>query len=89
MLLAKVVGNVVSTIKTDSHHGRKLMMVELIGLDEKPYGVRQIVIDAADAGVGDTVLVNVDGGASIMILDDKKAIVDMTICGVVDHFDVE
>ncbi len=89
MLLAKVVGNVVSTIKPESHHGRKLMMVEFIGLDNKPYGTRQIVIDAADAGVGDTVLVNVDGGASLMILDDKNALVDMTICGVVDHFDVE
>ncbi len=89
MLLAKVVGNVVSTIKTPSHYGRKLMMVEFIGLDEKPCGARQIVIDAADAGIGDTVLVTADGGASQMILDDKKAIVDMTICGVIDHFDVE
>ena len=89
MLLAKVVGNVISTVKPASHHGRKLMMIELIGLDQKPYGARQIAIDAADAGVGDTVLVNVDGGAALMILDDKTAIVDMTICGVVDHFDVE
>lgn len=89
MLLARVVGNVVSTVKTASHHGRKLMMVELIGLDKKPYGARQIAIDAAHAGVGDIVLVNIDGGAALMVLDDKKAIADMTICGVVDHFDVE
>ena len=64
------------------------MLVELIGLDSKPYGARQIAIDAADAGIGDTVLINVDGGASLMILGDKSVIVDMTICGVVDHFDV-
>lgn len=89
MLLAKVVGNVVSTIKPQSHHGKKLMMIELIGLDGKPYGARQIAIDAANAGLGDTVLVNVDGGAALMILEDKTAIADMTICGVVDHFDVQ
>ncbi len=85
MLLAKVVGNVVSTIKPPSHQGKKLMFVELVGLDGKPYGVRQIAMDAADAGVGDTVLVNVDGGAALMILDDKSAIADWVICGVIDH----
>jgi len=89
VLLAKVVGNVVSTVKTDSHYGRKLLFVELISLSGEPYGTRQIAVDAADAGVGDTVIVNVDGGAALMILDDKKAIVDMTVCGVVDHFSVE
>lgn len=89
MLLARVVGNVVSTVKTDSHYGRKLLLIELISLCGEPYGVRQIAVDAADAGVGDTVLVNVDGGAALMILEDKKAIVDMTVCGVIDHFSVE
>lgn len=84
VLLAKVVGNVVSTIKPSSHHGRKLMLVEWITMSGEPCGTRQIVIDAANAGIGDTVLVNVDGGAALMILDDKKAIVDMTICGVID-----
>lgn len=89
MLLARVVGNVVSTVKTESHHGRKLLYVELISLSGEPYGVRQIAVDAADAGIGDTVLVNIDGGAALMILEDKKAIVDMTVCGVVDHFSVQ
>jgi microcompartment protein CcmK/EutM len=88
VLLAKVVGNVISTIKPESHHGNKLMYVELIGLDGKPYGARQIVMDMADAGIGDTVLVNVDGGAALMILGDKKAIVDQVICGVIDHYTV-
>jgi microcompartment protein CcmK/EutM len=88
MLLARVVGNLVSTVKPSSHHGKKLLIVEFIGLDKKPYGVRQIAFDAADAGVGDIVLVNVDGGASLMILEDKTAIADWTVCSVVDHFDV-
>jgi microcompartment protein CcmK/EutM len=85
MLLARVVGNVVSTIKDESHCGKKLLVVEFIGADKKPYGVRQIAFDAADAGVGDIVLVNVDGGATRMILEDKPA-ADWTVCGVVDHY---
>ena len=88
MLLARVVGNVVSTIKEESHRGKKLLIVEFIGLDKKPYGVRQIAFDAADAGVGDTVLVNIDGGAALMVLEDKKAVADWTVCGVVDHYTV-
>ena len=88
MYLAKVTGNLVSTIKTPSHYGHKLMMVEAIDLDGKPYGARKIAIDAADAGVGDTVLVNVDGGAALMIFNDKELISNSVICAVVDHFDV-
>lgn len=89
MLLAKVVGNVVSTIKPASHQGRTLLYVEYIGLDGKPCGARQIAFDAANAGVGDTVLVNVDGGAALMIIEDKTAIVDLTVCGVVDSVDMQ
>lgn len=88
MLLARIVGNVISTIKPESHHGNKLMIVEYLDLEGKPYGYRQIVMDMADAGVGDIVLVNVDGGASLMILEDKKLIVDCVICGVVDEVSV-
>ena len=62
------------------------MIVEPIGLDKKPNGIRQIAIDAADAGVGDIVLIDTDGGAALMILDDKKAIADWVVCGVVDYF---
>ena len=88
MLLARVVGNLVSTVKDESHRGKKLLIVEFIGLDKKPYGARQIAFDAADAGVGDVVLVNVDGGAARMILEDKP-VADWTVCGVVDHYSYE
>ena len=88
MFLARVVGNLVSTVKQESHHGKKLLIIEFIGLDKKPYGSRKIAFDVADAGVGDTVLVNVDGGAALMLLDEKKAVADWVICGVVDHFAV-
>ena len=84
MFLAKVVGNVVATIKPDSHFGHKLMLVETINMSGDPCGNRQIAIDAADAGIGDTVLVNIDGGAALMILEDKSVLVDLTICGVID-----
>ena len=43
-------------------------------------------LDAADAGIGDIVLVNNDGGAAQMITGDKTLIASVTICGVVDCY---
>jgi len=85
MKLAKVVGNVVSTVKEKTHSSYKLMIVEFIDQNGKPSGARQIAFDSANAGVGDVVLVNIDGGAAKMMLDDKEIIADLTICGVIDH----
>lgn len=45
-----------------------------------------VALDAADAGVGDIVLVNNDGGAAQMIMGDTKLIASVTICGVIDSY---
>ena len=52
------------------------------------YGVGEemVAIDMADAGVGDIVLTNNDGGAAKMITGDKEIIAGLTICGVVDSY---
>ena len=84
MRLAKVVGNVVSTVKDYALSGYKLMIIEYI--DDKK---RVIAFDGAHAGVGDTVLVATDGGACGMILEDREVVADIIICGVVDHYDVK
>lgn len=65
------------------------MIIEFIDLDGKPIESRQIAFDAANAGVGDLVLVNVDGGATKMLLRDDELIADWTICGVLDHYSVD
>ncbi len=88
MKIAKVVGNVVSTVKNHKFAGHKLMIIEFIGLDGKPLGPREIAFDGADSGPGDIVLVNVDGGAAKMFFGDDELIADWTICGVIDHCSV-
>ena len=88
MKIAKVVGNLVSTIKDKSFNGYKLMIVEYLNPDGTPDGKRQIAFDAAHAGIGDIVLVNIDGGAANMFTDDKDLIADLTICGVLDSFTI-
>lgn len=84
MKLAKVVGNVVSTIKYPGFAGQKLMIVDYLDEDGHLTGKQDIAFDVADAGIGDVVLVNVDGGAASIVLGDEF-IGDLTICGVIDR----
>ncbi|MEA4938329.1 MAG: EutN/CcmL family microcompartment protein [Christensenella sp.] len=86
MRLARVVGNVVSTVKERTHSNYKLLIVQYLDGEGNPVETEQIVFDGADAGVGDLVLVNVDGGAAKMVLHDKEIIADNTVCGVIDHW---
>ena len=86
MKIAKVVGNVVSTIKKDHLKGYKLMIVQPLLLDGSPQGASRIALDGANAGIGDVVLLNNDGGAAVMIIGDKKLIADDTIAGVIDCY---
>ena len=73
MRLARVVGNVVSTVKDPCYTGYKLMLVEYLDPDTRqPDGARQIVFDCVDAGVGDMI--------------DKVCIADQTICGIIDSY---
>jgi microcompartment protein CcmK/EutM len=86
--IAKVVGNLISTVKDKSFTGYKLMIVEYLNPDGTPDGKRQIAFDVARAGIGDIVLVNIDGGAANMFTEDKELIADLTICGVLDSFTI-
>ena len=88
MKLARVVGNVVSTVKDAGYYGQKLMIIDYLDDDGKMTGNQAIAFDVADAGIGDTVIVNVDGGAANMFLG-RQCIADLTICGVIDHLTID
>jgi len=83
--LARVVGNVVSTIKNATHEGLKLMIIEPIDCYGNVCGKQQIAVDAACSGEGDYVLVTDDGGSSRMILGDDSLVIDWVIVGVLDQ----
>ncbi len=89
MKIGRVVGNVVSTVKNDTHYGYKLLLIEYIDTQGNAIGARQIAFDCAHAGVGDIVLINEDGGAAKTMLQDKNVIADITVCGVLDHFSLD
>lgn len=88
MYLARVVGNVVATIKHPFYEGRKLMLVQRLDLDHKPTSTYDVAVDDVQAGVGDFVLVFDEGtGARQILQAGNTAPVRAVIVGIVD--DVE
>lgn len=86
MKIGRITGTVVSTIKYADYRGYKLLKVRPVGLDGEFAGEEVVALDAANAGLGDTVLMNNDGGSAQLVVGDKTLIASVTICGVVDHY---
>ena len=63
-----------------------MLKVRHLTLDGRLTGEELVALDAADAGTGDIVLINNDGGAAQMIMGDKTLIASVTVCGVVDSY---
>jgi ethanolamine utilization protein EutN len=82
MILARVVGTVVSTRKDPRLDGKTLLIVKPVsteGVDESGY----LVVDTVAAGFRETVLV-VSGSSARMGSDCKDRPIDAAIVGIVD-----
>ena len=88
MQIAKVVGTVVSTQKNRKLEGAKLLLVQPITPDGTARGTALLAIDAVGAGVGERVLVVIEGKAAGDALGRKAAAVDAAIIGIIDAVDV-
>ena len=88
MYLGKVIGTVVSTIKTPSLTGSKFLIVEKINQDLTAKKQTEIAVDTVGAGDGETVIVV--GGSSARRSNGKKTDlpVDAAIIGIVDTVEI-
>ena len=87
MQIGRVVGSVIATQKNRKLEGAKLMLVQPLTLDDKPRGVAILAIDSVGAGVGEKVLVVIEGKAAGDALGKKGAAVDAAIIGIIDVVD--
>lgn len=89
MKLARVVGNVQSTVQHDVYRGHKIMIVQPLDENMKDDGPTFLAVDFAQAGPGDVVLVAVEGNAARQLFMDNNAPVHSVIEGIVDRVDLE
>lgn len=88
MILCKVVGSIVSTIKHHSFQNKKIMLVRPVNPDGSLKTGTFVAVDTIRAGVGDTVLVLSEGRSATEILEFKKREpLRSVIVGVVDRID--
>jgi ethanolamine utilization protein EutN len=87
MILGRVIGNVVSTVKLDIFQGYKILVVQPVQPDGKPKGKVMLALDTVQAGEGDTVLIIDEGNSARQIIDDSMAPVRCVIAGIVDQVD--
>lgn len=89
MHLARVLGDVVSTLKDPGLDGYKLLLVQPVSPSDAPIGGPMLAIDAAQAGIGERVLVVREGRAALSAVRRRAAPVEVAIIGVVDSVHVE
>ncbi len=88
MKLAKVIGQVVSTIKHSGLENDKLLLVDYLDSDGKTRNMPGVAADIIGAGTGEWVLL-VEGSNARRVLANTDAPLDMAIVGIVDEVVVE
>ena len=88
MLIAKVIGTTVSTVKDEKLTGRKLLVVRQTDEYGEVVGKPFVAIDTVDAGVGDLVL-TAAGSSARQTSITKDTPVDAVIMAMIDSLEVD
>lgn len=88
MILAKVIGTVVTTISTPDYKNRRLLVVQPLILDGETANEDFIALDNTQAGIGDTVLINREGNGNRQALQNPDGCVNSVIVGIVDSVEI-
>lgn len=83
MQLARVIGNVVSTIKNPALEGRKLMVIQILDGQLRAVGKPLVAIDSVGAGPGELVFW-CRGKEASFPFEGSDVPTDCTIIGIVD-----
>jgi microcompartment protein CcmK/EutM len=86
MILCRVIGNAVSTVKHPCFEGKAVMVLQPVAPDgHTPKGASFLGVDAVQSGVGDLVLAAREGNTARQILGRDSDPFHSVILGVVDE----
>jgi ethanolamine utilization protein EutN len=89
MLLARVIGNVVSTQKNQRYEGSRIMLCRQITPEGVDMAYTCLALDSVNSGEGDIVVIAQEGwSASTAATGKPGAAIDSAIVGVVDYVDL-
>ena len=89
MQVGRVLGTVVATEKHPKLAGAKLLLVQPLTLEDQPRGVPVLAVDGVGAGVGERVLVVLEGRAAGEAVGRRAAPVDAAIVGIIDRITLD
>ncbi|MBA3334825.1 MAG: EutN/CcmL family microcompartment protein [Pyrinomonadaceae bacterium] len=87
MIIARILGTVVSTQKDERLSGKKLLIVKPINLDGTDQNSYVVAVDTVGAGYHEKVLI-VAGSSARLAEGNKDCPVDAAIVGIIDSFEV-
>ena len=87
MQLARVVGEVVSSVKDPNLTGTTLLVLQPINASGEAYGRTLVALDSVGAGVGENVFF-VRGREAAFPFYPAEPPTDAAVVGIVDHWDV-
>jgi ethanolamine utilization protein EutN len=86
--LARVLGEVVSTMKDPNLTGLKMLVLQPLAASGEPAGRTLVALDSVGAGVGENVFF-VRGREAAFPFYPTEPPADATVVGIVDHWDLE
>ena len=92
MIIAKVIGNVTSTVKDEFYNGVKVLVVQPItkaGLVKGKSFLAAETNSSIGAGIGDSVLVIVEGNGARQVSENQAAPVHSVVLGIIDEVENE
>jgi microcompartment protein CcmK/EutM len=88
LIIGKVVGTIVSTVKHPAYKGYKLQVVQPLHLPGQTLDNDFLALDSAQAGIGDTVLVMREGNGARQITQIEDAPIISMIVGILDSVEI-
>ncbi|MBI5218200.1 MAG: EutN/CcmL family microcompartment protein [Bacteroidia bacterium] len=89
MILGKVIGNVVSTIKAKGYESKKILIIQPIDPAGNPKGKSFLAVDAVQAGVGDTVFTIDEGNSARDVINEPDSFtIKSVVAGIVDEINL-